>query len=342
MEQNATYKQLMLLPSEELTKPQKLFLDVHNEMVMAGRKSAECFLIMVNDMRRMKDEKLYKAAGFETFKEYVETALDIKERQAYNWMSVLDLPEAYLSKNAGMSITKLTLIASASQKVADELMEDETTAEKTVRELQAIIKEKEAKLEDKDKQISILSDELDAERERSNNAAEPVEVDTSAYEEKIEALQGELEEAQKNLERSNSKLATAENKIVELKNKKPKVETKTVEKTVEVENPETKQKLEQAQKDLSEAEAAAEKARAEKAEAEQKAQRAEAELNAYKKTQEAVAAFKVHAANLFDMWDTVIDAVKQIMEADSEYGAKCVAKLAAFNDTVKADIEGVK
>lgn len=36
MNENATYEQLMLLPSDELTDGQKLFLTVHNEMVMAG------------------------------------------------------------------------------------------------------------------------------------------------------------------------------------------------------------------------------------------------------------------------------------------------------------------
>ncbi len=121
MNNNATYQQLMLIPNDELTEPQKVFLSVHTEMVQAGQKAAECLLIMATDMRRMRDERLYEAAGFETFKDYVETALNIKERQAYNWISVLDLPEVYLTKNAGMGVTKLALIASASEKVAEDL-----------------------------------------------------------------------------------------------------------------------------------------------------------------------------------------------------------------------------
>lgn len=343
MNENATYQQLMLIPNDELTKPQKTFLSVHNEMVMAGQKATECLLIMANDMRRMRDEKLYEAAGFETFKDYVETALNIKERQAYNWISVLDLPDAYLTKNVGMGVTKLTLIASASDGVAEELMNDEATSGKTVRELKVIIKKKEQELTDateqlrlseddlinKDDEIRELKEELATEREKS------AEVDTSEYEEKIEMLSARLEETNAQLSAANGKIAESEATIKDLKKKKKEVVEKTVEKTVEIENPETQKALEQAQKD-------AEAARAAKAEAEAAAEQYQKELAAYKKTQEAVATFKIHAGDLFDAWDIVMEAVKQIKAADPEYAVKCVAKLVAFNDTVKSDIEGVQ
>ena len=208
MNENATYTQLMLLTNEEqnqLSEPQKAFLSVHTEMVQAGQKAAECLLIMANDMRRMRDEKLYEAAGFETFKDYVEQALNIKERQAYNWISVLELPEAYLTKNAGMGVTKLALIASASEKVAEDLMADETTADKSVRELQAIIKQQEAELEDKTKQISFLNEELETAKEKPADAPSAVEVDEE-YENKIDDLNTQLESANTDLKESNRKI----------------------------------------------------------------------------------------------------------------------------------------
>lgn len=330
MNENATYTQLMLLTNEEqnqLSESQKAFLSVHTEMVAAGQKAAECLIIMANDLRRMKEEKLYEAAGFETFKDYVEQALNIKERQAYNWISVLELPEAYLTKNAGMGVTKLALIASASEKVAEDLMADETTAEKSVRELTAIIKQQEAELEDKTKQISFLTEQL----EETPTAPEAVDVDTSAYDERIEALTAQLAEANKKLGTAKEKLDKEKAKVKELKEREPE--------KVEVENPETAAKLEQAQKDLTNAEAAAEKARAEKAEAEEKAKNAEAELVNYKKTQEAVATFKVHAGNLFETFETVLSAVKQIKTVDADLAKKCLGKLATFADNVKNSVE---
>lgn len=327
MNENATYQQLMLIPNDELTEPQKVFLSVHTEMVQAGQKAAECLLIMANDMRRMRDEKLYEAAGFETFKDYVETALNIKERQAYNWISVLDLPEAYLTKNAGMGVTKLALIAGASEKVAEDLMADETTADKSVRELQAIIKQQEEELADKTKQISFLTEQL----EEAPTATEAVEVDTSAYDERIKELTEKLADANEKLGKTEDKLKAEKAKVKELKEKEPE--------KVEVENPETAAKLEEAQKNLTEAEAAVDKAKAEKAEAEEKAKQAEAELTAYKKTQEAVATFKVHAGNLFETFETVLSAVKQIKAVDPDRSKKCIGKLLEFADSVKSRAE---
>lgn len=330
MNENATYQQLMLLTNEEqkqLSEPQKAFLSVHTEMVQAGQKAAECLLIMANDMRRMRDEKLYEAVGFETFKDYVEQALNIKERQAYNWISVLELPEAYLTKNAGMGVTKLALIASASEKVAEDLMADETTADKSVRELQAIIKQQEAELEDKTKQISFLTEQL----EETPTAPEAVEVDTSAYDERIKELTEKLADANDKLGKTEDKLKAEKAKVKELKEREPE--------KVEVENPETAEKLEQARKDLTEAEAAVDKAKAEKAEAEEKAKNAEAELTAYKKTQEAVATFKVHAGNLFETFETVLTAVKNIKKVDPDLATKCLGKLVAFADNVKNSVE---
>lgn len=68
----------MLLPSEQLTNDQRTFLNLHTEMVLAGQKAAECLLIVANDLKRMHDEELYLAAGFEKFSDYVENALNIK------------------------------------------------------------------------------------------------------------------------------------------------------------------------------------------------------------------------------------------------------------------------
>ncbi len=330
MTQNATYQQLMLLPSDELTEGQKTFLTVHNEMLMAGQKAAECFLIVARDMQRMRDEELYRAAGFDTFKDYVETALNIKERQAYNWINVLTLPEEYLTKNAAMGVTKLALIANASGEVAKELMADEETSDKSVRELTALIKEREKELDEKNRQISLLTDELETERERNDNVSEPIEVDVSAYEERIKALSQQLEEANKNLGAATEKLATKEAKIKELKNQPPKVVTETVEKTVD--NPETQKALETAQKE-------ADAAKADKVKAEAEAKQYQDELANYKKTQEAVSTFKIYASTLFETFETVLEAVRQIKSADAALAKKCVGKLLVFSDNVKNSVE---
>ncbi len=321
--ENVTYQQLALLPKDELTAPQQTFLAVHNEMLMASQKAAECLLIVANDMKRMRDEELYRAAGFETFRDYVETALDIKERQAYNWISILSLPEEYLTKNARMGVTKLALIASASGEVADRLMADEETSEKSVRELAATIKQQEEALNSKNEQIRLLTDELEEQKAES--------ISQSEHEQELRNVEDKLKAAQDDLAAATDRLTKKEAEIEKLKKQKAKVVEKTVEKPVD--NPETQKALEEAQAEM-------EKAKADKAVAEEQAKKATEELAAYKKTQEAIATFKVCAENLFGVWDDVLSAVNTINDTDSNYAAKCKAKLAKFIEVAQRDLEG--
>lgn len=331
-----TFNQLLLIPQDKLTGEQKLFLEVHNETVAAGQKAAECMLIFIKDLQMMKEKELYKTAGFADFKDYVEKALNIKERQAATWISILKLPCEYLEKNSEMGVSKLALIAAASEPVSEELMNDQATAEKSYRELKAIIKERETALKEKDKQINLLSEELEAANDKLiESEANYKEIDTADYDAKIKELTAQLEAANKDLEAANDKLEESEAKIDELSAREPEVITETIEKTVEVENPET-------QKALKEAQSAAEAALSEKRKAEEEARKYQTELANYKKTQEAVAAFKVHAGNLFESWDTVIEAIERIKEADKAYASKCLEKLQSFSETVISDIAGVQ
>lgn len=343
MNELITYQKLTLLPRDELTNEQKEFFAVHTEMVLAGQKAAECLLIVATNLKRMQEEELYKAAGFEKFSDYVETALNIKERQAFKWISILKLPEEYLTKNAGMGVTKLAAIASASEPVAADLMDDDTTANKSKTELYALIKAKERELAEKEKQITELESGLQTKDDRISELEEEIdeisgsvtETDITEYENKIAAISAELEEAQSNLKQAETDLAARESEIEELSNKAPEVITETVEKTVEVENPET-------QKALEEARAAAETARKEKEEYAAQAEKYQVELNAYKIAQEAVATFKVYAAGLFETWDNVISAVGAIKEANTELAGKCLEKLDSFCNLINSDIEGMR
>lgn len=337
------FERLMLVPSADLTEGQQNFLTVHSEMVMAGQKAAECLLIVARDMQRMRDEELYKAAGFESFTEYVETALNIKERQAYNWISILKLPEEYLTKNAAMGVTKLALISSASEPVAEELMNDETTSKNSVKELRERIKGYEAQIAEQEKQLTLTEGDLQNREDRIRELEEELQerdnsdVDTLEYYKKIEDLEEQLKSANIELEIAKGKAGAAEKEIEKLVvEARPKVVTETVEKTVEVENPETLKALEEAQKNF-------EAAKADRENAEAEAKKYQDELKAYKKTQEAVAAFKIHAVSLFGAWDTVIEAVQEIHKSgETELAEKCLEKLKSFSETVAGDIEVVR
>lgn len=150
--------QLMITPEGEMTDAQKLFMSVHRDIVACGQAAADLLYRTATDLKRMRDEKLYLSAGFETFEQYTEDCLNIKRRQAYNYISIVEkLPAGYVQSNAQAGIAKLALIASASEQVRDEIL-DVKLEDVSVRELKVKVGELQAQLDEKEKQLSILPD----------------------------------------------------------------------------------------------------------------------------------------------------------------------------------------
>lgn len=322
MEQ-VTYKQLMLLPEEELTEPQKTFLTVHNEMLMAGQKAADCACIMATDLKRMRDEKLYEAAGFESFKDYVENALNIKERQAYNWINVLALPTEYLQQNASIGVTKLALIASASEEVQEKIMEKDDVG--SVRELTAEIKRLEAENAEKEKQINLLEDDLQERDERIKELedVQPEPDSNPEFKKAIEEKEIELTKAKQRAETLKQEALTLEKQLAAAK----AAAAKTAKEVKTVPDEESKKQ------------AAAEKARAD--ELEQKLKETNAQLAAAKEQKKTIASddlltFKIKFTDLQRLGGEIKKALDGMNE---ENATKCRAAINAVLNGWKGDMK---
>ena len=59
---------------------EKNYFELHSEILVYGRATCENLLQMAKGLKRMNDEKLFKAGGYSTFEEYTETALGIKNQ----------------------------------------------------------------------------------------------------------------------------------------------------------------------------------------------------------------------------------------------------------------------
>lgn len=326
--ENVTYNQIMLLPEEKLTDGQKNFLSVHNEMIMAGRKAADCLIIMAKDMKRMRDEALYKEAGFATFKEYVEDALEIKERQAYNWISVLDLPPEKLQLHAGMGVTKLALIATASRSVQEEVLSGEDVESATVKQLRDRIKELEEAEEAKSAQITLFTEQKDnliAELDEVKKGKAKAESNHRQLAKNLKHVEDALADAKKAQEDAEKLAIEKSERVKELEKSLSEAATPAAPQTVEVEvekivdNPETLKELDAAREEL----------------------RQLKEIStAAKKTTEAVAMFKTNLITMNDSLDKCLEAIDHIQENDIELAEKCTQKLWAFHDAINNVLGG--
>lgn len=200
------FDQLMLADNSGLTVEQQQFKDLHERICYNARKSAEHWVEMASGIREMRDSKRYKAAGFEDFADYTVNALGIKERQAYNYISVIEkLPEEFIRAHATIGVTKLALLTSVSEEEREEILEKIDLDTAKTAEINAAVK---AAFEERDKatqQLALaLEEKADLEKENAEYQAEysdlmkeqkGIRADQKRLEEENEELREELSRA---------------------------------------------------------------------------------------------------------------------------------------------------
>lgn len=177
-------KQLTLMGNE--TPEQAEAIGLHYEIVSAAQAAASSLLDLGRKLKRMRDTGKYKALGFETFGDYTEQAVHIRQRQAYTYISVVEkLPAQLIEENAAAGVTKLALLAKLGPADQREVS-GQDLAHITVTELKQIIEEKNGLAE----QLSMLQDAAEPATE-----AESTEVDLDTLRaEALEQARAEVKE----------------------------------------------------------------------------------------------------------------------------------------------------
>lgn len=174
-------KQLTLIPDG--TPEQAQAMSLHCEILATAQAAADSLLALGRKLKQMRDTGGYRHLGFASFGEYTEQAVGIRQRQAYNYITVVEkVPARLVEENAAAGVTKLALLGKLGpadqREVAGEL------ANITVEELKQIIDERNGMAE----QLSLLQAEPAAE-------AESREVDMDALRaEMLEQARAEVKE----------------------------------------------------------------------------------------------------------------------------------------------------
>ena len=254
---NETFEQLMIGGAEvALSDDQRQFVATHRRILACGNMAGQYLVEMAQNLKAMRDGKLYRAAGFAEFRDYVREAIGIEERQAYNYIRVAEgLPRDFLAEYAGLGITKLSILAAAEPEDREKAIES-GAADASVRALQEKIRELEAERDKQAEQLSIFSAQVE-EAERAKTFAEDARAAAADAEarakEDIEKARKKLEAAEKKVGKLTEEKARAEKEAADLKALPPKVE--------QVDNPQTEAKLKEAEAERDQALAALETAK---------------------------------------------------------------------------------
>lgn len=310
------FEQLMLQEqASSLTLEEREFVEVHKQIVSYGEMAGRYFVEMCQKIKQMRDGKLFRAAGFETFGEYTETALKIKERQAYNYAKAADdFSEAYLAEHATLGITKLVLLAKLTEDEREDVEEKVDLSEASTRDIDEAVKEALRERDEKQKQLDIFAEE------NENLKAELAERESGQ-----DSLQKEFDAKKAELWEAKRQAADLKAKEAELKKQLKEVKASKTE-TVTVQDEESKKA------------AAAEKARAD--ELEQKLRETAAQLAVAKEQKKTIASddllvFKVKFDDLQRIGE---DMRGMLAKMDEEVAAKCRKALAAVLSAWKEDM----
>jgi chromosome segregation ATPase len=212
--------ELIVADQAELTEPQKAFIETHQAIMTAGSIATEFAIKIAVNLKKMRDGKLYSAAGYSTFEEYSEDAVGLKKSQAYSYIKVVESFGDEIFRISGkINISKLELLA--------RLTDEERTQVSTKINVEDVTV---AKLKE---QIKDLQDDL----VREQDIVKAFESDNSELEDKVAELQGNLDERvaqaeQEAADRLKGQISKLESEIKALKSKPVEKETVKDEKTV--------------------------------------------------------------------------------------------------------------
>ena len=149
---------------------------LHVEILTAAKQAADSLLDLGRKLKRMRDGGYFKALGYETFADYTEQEIGIRQRQAYNYITVVEkVPAQLVEENAAAGVTKLALLAKMAPQDQQEIAGD--LANITVAELQKIIAERDGLAEQLSMaQMAGQDNDQDAEPEGTGPAEQPAPV----------------------------------------------------------------------------------------------------------------------------------------------------------------------
>ena len=312
-----------------ISKEKNEALELHNKILINANMACSALVETCKCLKQMRDSKLYIELGYERFEDYTTKALNIKERQAYTYISAYEnLGEQFLQSNAAVGITKLALLAGVPLTERQELAESNDLAGMSVKEVEELVKANDQKgeqinlLEDeiteKDERIRKLEEELADERNKPTEVAvrEPSEAEIDKIRQEI------LKQAEKD----------KADAIRQLKKELSEKSKKDIDSAVSAEAAKSSEKLQAAEKQVKELREA-------KAEADIKAKEFEKKL-AVSTSPESVK-FTFYFEALQGDYNKLIDSLKKIKAENPETAEKYIAAMIKFKAIVDNRIKEI-
>lgn len=174
---------------------------LHKQIIGYGEVIYQSLYGMCTAIKQMRDSKLYRALGFDTFEAYTEEKLGMKHSQAYRYIAIAEkFAEDSFPSMGKIGMTKLTLLTALTDDQREELTQTVDLESTTVRELKeqiAALKE-ESELDRKER------DNANEAAQRWKNTAQSAQADNQRLEDQVQSLTDQVKDAEE--ARENTRL----------------------------------------------------------------------------------------------------------------------------------------
>lgn len=133
---------------------------LHKQITGYGEVIYQSLYGMCTAIKQMRDSKLYRALGYDTFEAYTEEKLGMKRRQAYNYIQIADqLTEDFVQPVAQIGMRKLLMLTALTDDQREEIADSVDLSAVTVKQLQQeIYKIKEKAISDEQARLKELTE----------------------------------------------------------------------------------------------------------------------------------------------------------------------------------------
>ena len=118
----------------EISVNYKTAAELNQKIIFTAQMAQQNLFKMCCMLKRMRDEKLYKELGYQSFETYCENEVGMKHSNAYRYISIVENVKNFPSMGQ-IGMTKLSLLASLSESQQEEIQQNVNVEDISVRKL---------------------------------------------------------------------------------------------------------------------------------------------------------------------------------------------------------------
>lgn len=146
-------------------------LRVHQEIMVSGTTAATNLWTMCQKLKEMRDEKLYKELGYQTFEAYCEEEVGMTRMNVYRYIAIAEnVKLKNVTSMLQIGMTKLSLLAQLTEPQQEEIAEAVDLEAVSVRQLKEEIAKLKEESESKEGKIKALTEGLSKAQMRAQKA----------------------------------------------------------------------------------------------------------------------------------------------------------------------------